>query len=89
VKKGKSTERSEIPEKTEPPAENEDTPPDVPAEKPFGLEDLRLEIRKGEFVAIVGRVGSGKVSVCKHNLIETSLFIICYRALYFRHWSVK
>jgi ABC-type multidrug transport system fused ATPase/permease subunit len=30
-------------------------------EKPFGLKDLRLEIQKGAFVAIVGRVGSGKV----------------------------
>jgi len=31
-------------------------------EKPFGLKDLELEIAKGSFVAIVGRVGSGKVS---------------------------
>lgn len=32
-------------------------------EKPFDLKDLRLEIRKGAFVAIVGRVGSGKVHI--------------------------
>ena len=31
-------------------------------EKPFGLKGLKLEITKGSFVAIVGRVGSGKVS---------------------------
>lgn len=30
-------------------------------EKPFGLENLHMEIQKGSFVAIVGRVGSGKV----------------------------
>ena len=31
-------------------------------EQPFGLKGLKLEIAKGSFVAIVGRVGSGKVS---------------------------
>lgn len=31
-------------------------------EKPFELKNLRLKIPKGSFVAIVGRVGSGKVS---------------------------
>lgn len=31
--------------------------------KPFGLKDLQLEIRRGEFIAIVGRVGSGKVCI--------------------------
>ena len=30
-------------------------------EKPFGLTNLKLQIQKGSFVAIVGRVGSGKV----------------------------
>lgn len=30
-------------------------------EKPFELTDLKLQIPKGSFVAIVGRVGSGKV----------------------------
>ena len=30
--------------------------------KPFELKDLNLKIPKGAFVAIVGRVGSGKVS---------------------------
>ncbi|KIY65429.1 multidrug resistance-associated ABC transporter [Cylindrobasidium torrendii FP15055 ss-10] len=32
-------------------------------EKPFELQDLHLRIRKGAFVAIVGRVGSGKSSI--------------------------
>lgn len=35
-----------------------------PIEKPFALNDLRLTVPKGAFVAIVGRVGSGKV--CAH-----------------------
>ncbi|KAF9562072.1 multidrug resistance-associated ABC transporter [Agrocybe pediades] len=39
------------------------TSPEAPEEKPFCLEDLHLEIRKGDFVAIVGRVGSGKSSI--------------------------
>ncbi|KAF8192931.1 multidrug resistance-associated ABC transporter [Pholiota molesta] len=32
-------------------------------EKPFALKDLRLDVQKGTFVAIVGRVGSGKSSI--------------------------
>lgn len=32
-------------------------------EKPFELKDLRLQVPKGAFVAIVGRVGSGKSSL--------------------------
>jgi len=31
-------------------------------EPPFSLKDLRFEVPKGAFVAIVGRVGCGKVS---------------------------
>lgn len=31
--------------------------------EPFALKDLRFQVRKGEFVAIVGRVGSGKTSL--------------------------
>ena len=34
---------------------------DKTEEKPFQLPDLKLQIPKGAFVAIVGRVGSGKV----------------------------
>ncbi len=33
--------------------------------KPFELQDLRMTVLKGSFVAIVGRVGSGKVG--HHN----------------------
>ena len=32
-------------------------------EKPFELKNLKLRVPKGSFVAIVGRVGSGKVRV--------------------------
>jgi ABC-type multidrug transport system fused ATPase/permease subunit len=41
----------------------EDGPPSAVEERPFDLKDLRLEIKKGAFVAIVGRVGSGKVYI--------------------------
>ncbi|KAG6865425.1 hypothetical protein C0991_002663 [Blastosporella zonata] len=34
-----------------------------PIEEPFELKDLKLTVPKGSFVAIVGRVGSGKSSV--------------------------
>ena len=34
----------------------------VQEEPPFSLKDLRFEVPKGAFVAIVGRVGCGKVS---------------------------
>lgn len=40
---------------------SKDAPSSAVEEKPFDLKGLRLEIRKGAFVAIVGRVGSGKV----------------------------
>ncbi|RDX54457.1 multidrug resistance-associated ABC transporter [Lentinus brumalis] len=33
------------------------------AEKPFELKDLKLKVPKGSFVAIIGRVGSGKSSL--------------------------
>ncbi|KAF9527181.1 ATP-dependent bile acid permease [Crepidotus variabilis] len=32
-------------------------------EKPFGLKQLKFDVPKGSFVAIVGRVGSGKSSI--------------------------
>jgi len=50
----------------------EDRPSPAVEEKPFGLKDLRLEFRKGAFVAIVGRVGSGKV----YFISSTSLLCI-------------
>ena len=34
---------------------------DKEEEKPFELKNLKMQISKGSFVAIVGRVGSGKV----------------------------
>jgi len=33
----------------------------VPEEPPFSLKDLKLHIKKGAFVGIVGSIGSGKV----------------------------
>jgi ATP-binding cassette subfamily C (CFTR/MRP) protein 1 len=35
----------------------------APQEQPFALERLRLQIARGAFVAIVGRIGSGKSSI--------------------------
>jgi ATP-binding cassette subfamily C (CFTR/MRP) protein 1 len=50
-------------------------------EKPFELKELKLDIPKGAFVAIVGRVGSGKASlflfshgVLAHYLVFRVLF---------------
>ena len=37
---------------------------DAEEEKPFALNGIKLTIPKGSFVAIVGRVGSGKVCIC-------------------------
>jgi ATP-binding cassette, subfamily C (CFTR/MRP), member 1 len=39
-------------------------------EKPFALEGLKLNIPKGSFVAIVGRVGSGKSSLLQAMIGE-------------------
>ncbi|EJD02283.1 multidrug resistance-associated ABC transporter [Fomitiporia mediterranea MF3/22] len=39
-------------------------------EKPFELTDLKLHIPKGQFVAIVGRVGSGKSSLLQSLIGE-------------------
>jgi len=33
----------------------------TPEELPFGLKGLKMDVPKGDFVAVVGRVGSGKV----------------------------
>ena len=40
--------------------------------KPFELKDIKLKIPKGSFVAIVGRVGSGKVS----SLLFLHVFLV-------------
>ncbi len=42
-------------------AEIDDTSSHTSADQPFELQDLRMTVPKGSFVAIVGRVGSGKV----------------------------
>ena len=39
------------------------TTPAAQEEKPFELNNLKIKVEKGAFVAIVGRVGSGKVSL--------------------------
>ncbi len=48
-------------------------------EKPFELRDLHLAVPKGSFVAIVGRVGSGKVLPRKH-ILDFKLLTLVYRA---------
>ena len=44
-------------------AQEKEREKDKPPDKPFELRNLKLRIPKGAFVAIVGRVGSGKSSV--------------------------
>ena len=43
--------------------DNEERESNPESEKPFQLTDITLQVPKGSFVAIVGRVGSGKVSL--------------------------
>ena len=40
---------------------DEETESNSESEKPFELTDITFRVPKGSFVAIVGRVGSGKV----------------------------
>ncbi len=50
-----------------------DKPNEKEDEKPFELVDLKLQIPRGSFVAIVGRVGSGKVcDVRLRNVLSLS-----------------
>ncbi|KDR79232.1 hypothetical protein GALMADRAFT_243140 [Galerina marginata CBS 339.88] len=44
--------------------------PETTEEKPFALKDLHLDVPKGSFVAIVGRVGTGKSSLLQALLGE-------------------
>ncbi|KAI0646268.1 multidrug resistance-associated ABC transporter [Trametes meyenii] len=65
-KKGKGSEGAVLPTvNTEKTAENADAGEKAKEseEKPFALKDVKLKIPKGSFVAIVGRVGSGKSSL--------------------------
>ncbi|KAL0564979.1 hypothetical protein V5O48_017054, partial [Marasmius crinis-equi] len=39
------------------------SPKPLQEDKPFGLQNLSFSVRKGSFVAVVGRVGSGKSSI--------------------------
>lgn len=57
-------------------------------EPPFELADLKLRIHKGSFVAIVGRVGSGKVchSSCTSSMCADGSL---RRAPFFRHSSAR
>jgi len=60
----KRQEKDDIQDEILPSTISDATPQDPPAvedDPPFALKDLKLEVRRGTFVAIVGRVGSGKV----------------------------
>ena len=48
--------------------------PEKKEEPPFSFSDLRFEVPKGAFVAIVGRVGSGKVS--QEAIFEIHLILL-------------
>lgn len=61
--KGKKDKKGVLPTTA---AEGTETPPpekEKADDKPFDLKGLRLKIAKGSFVAVVGRVGSGKSSL--------------------------
>ncbi|TFK62549.1 P-loop containing nucleoside triphosphate hydrolase protein, partial [Pluteus cervinus] len=65
-KKVKKLKDGELPTSTKDIAEGSGSPgSQTPAEeeKPFELKNLKLSVPRGSFVAIVGRVGSGKSSV--------------------------
>lgn len=68
-RKAAKDEKSVLPTKAEGSVESHEA-----KEQPFVLKNLALEIDRGSFVAIVGRVGSGKVSLrtsCLVNEIPT------------------
>ena len=52
-----------LPTTADPEPEQEKEKAEERKEKPFELKDLRLQVPKGAFVAVVGRVGSGKSSL--------------------------
>jgi ATP-binding cassette subfamily C (CFTR/MRP) protein 1 len=60
--KVKRRRHGEVDEKSGVDEEEEETPDDG-SPKPFVLRDVKLRVPKGKFVAIVGRVGSGKSSL--------------------------
>lgn len=78
-KKRKRKEKGRKETKTESielPTVNPDQPDSSspPEEQPFQLQGLKLTVPKGAFVAIVGRVGSGKVSeIYSLQLIRSEL----------------
>ncbi|TFK67200.1 multidrug resistance-associated ABC transporter [Pluteus cervinus] len=69
-KKGKKLKDGELPTSSKDIAEGSDSPgsrtpggSEKEEEKPFELKNLKFSVPRGSFVAIVGRVGSGKSSV--------------------------
>lgn len=59
-KKRKAAKAKGIPYESDPESDGEG---DGESARPFRFENLRLEVPRGSFVAIVGRVGSGKSSL--------------------------
>jgi hypothetical protein len=47
-------------------------------EKPFELKNLKFRVPKGAFVAIVGRVGSGKVMQFRSNHVQIVDFFLIF-----------
>lgn len=64
-KSKKTTGQDQLPstiDDTEMKGDGDNNITEIQEEPPFSLKDLRFEVSKGAFVAIVGRVGCGKVS---------------------------
>ena len=45
------------------------------------IEDVSLEIQKGQFIAVLGHNGSGKSTLAKHiNALLVPTEVLCYRS---------
>lgn len=67
--KGKAGEEPELPTVAHKEVDGE-SPVKEPDEKPFELKNLNFSVPKGSFIAIVGRIGCGKVSAIAAVILQ-------------------
>ncbi|KAF8578287.1 multidrug resistance-associated ABC transporter [Ramaria rubella] len=66
-----SAKRSDVPTAADLPSQEEqEVQAEKPEDKPFELQGVKIRVPKGSFVAIVGRVGSGKSSLLQAMIGE-------------------